>query len=83
MSSGSLKGLGPGPGPTRLYGESKTRAVRLLEELSDHMMFNGAFSEDERDFVAESLRAARNGAIPRDSAPRLREYVRAIRKAQA
>jgi hypothetical protein len=83
MPSGSLKGLGPGPGPTRLYGESKTRAVQLLEELSDHMMFNGDFTEDERDFVAESLRSAHNGSIPRDSAPRLRKYVRAMRKAQA
>ena len=69
----------PGLGPIRLFGEIQDNTVRLLEQLSDHMMFNGDFSDDERDLVVESLRSARGGTIPRATAPRLRKYIQVMR----
>ena len=76
----SLKGLGPQPGPKRLYGPEKEKTVALIVQVQNHMLFNPGYKPDDEDFIRECLVNAREGKVMREDRNRLASMVRRFRE---
>ena len=54
-TSNGLTNHGPGPGPSKLYGENLKSMKRLFREVQDILLFNGDFRDVERSLVRECI----------------------------
>ena len=75
-----LSGLGPSPGPIRLYGNNKDQTVALFQQVQDHMLFNPDYTPEAEEFIRVALAEARQGRLSRENRKRLAAMVRRFQR---